>query len=863
MLADCELGSNCSSVSNERAQVYCGRRFSEYLYDNLHLENVRASTIAERKKPLLITRMKASVSERSIKQSNAIVRDETLVKSRYEARRKFFQDLERQKNSATRSKTETTSANNGENISKQNSNVADSGKLRIYPEKMYNTHLTNVDTRECSEKVNGEMHSDNIVVHSTKWENIARPNFVKLVNVKKTEPSSRGIAFCTNDDCQLEETVKRENHVMTIDEKGASVKMKSSAIRERGNEKSSNNCLHSTTVQATNKEQQQRTSRTTIRTMTKMQSYVKTFQRDNSDNEESSQPQNNLFSNNCNKYSTDRYECDEDKEASMNKEINGHATELKKQSICTWIEKSMCENNWPNRKAKTDDTYESYCDDITKIVESIDVNIASSKTELDALPNTDTCVKYNLDSTNMSLIYSLTPPAVQEESGNDDTSQDLAEQSSEWQSDTTRSDNDDELDDYVWIEPTTTTKAECVTSMQDSCLQGRRTVSSNGGSSESLSERHSASGSDILELPSRTILELEDIDGEVFHNGINESANEIIADLNAAPDEEAPSSSSYDALQIAQHIIAEIIESVYILLFLDSSIYDLNIAKEVVRRIIYNCCYEYSLVEFASQTSGVSTTNDVDNICRMKGFLENMSPDFAGYDNEMTIREKEARGSSAVIEFCTVAKKPPIVEKPSTLALNFRIIKVSPDERIDTLPDTACRVFDEDSSETDSRTLRKTRDSENVIASRSEMETWPCDRCCYCQEKDEEAIIDKLNCLTPISEELDETPHDSTTIILENPNDESSSCHLGIRSVINAVEENSTGNSAKKSVSLDDTYTISEVSSVIISDNDETNDVQERCDIWDSSVDCMSYSYDTKEFMRLEKSLADSSPLNA
>lgn len=847
MLADYELGSNCSSLSNER--VYCGRRFSKSLYDSLHLENVRTSTIAERKKPLLITHSKTSLSRQSMKlQSNAIVRDEIVTKSRYEARRKFFEDLGRQKNSATESKTETMSTNNGENVSKQHS-IMDSAskKLCISPVKMYNTYLTNVDTREGIEKMNSETHSDDIVMHSTKWENIARPDFVKLVNVKDTEPSSSDIASCTNDDDQFEEIVKLENYIMTIDEKDASVKRESLTIRERGNEKSSNDCLNST-IKATNGEQEQRISRIT---MTKMEDCAKMFQCNSSDNEESLQSLNDLSSNNCNKHSSDHYECGEDKEASMNKRINGHATELKKQSICTWIEKSMCENNWPNSKAEIDNTYESYCDDITKIVESIDVNISSSKTELDALPDTDTCVKYNLDSTNMSLIYSLTPPAAQEESGNDDT---LAERSSEWQSDTTRSDNDDALNDYVWIEPMTT-KTECAKSTQ--CLQNRRTMSSNGSSSDSVSERYSASGSDILELPSCTVLELEDIDGEVFHNGINESANEIIADLNAAPDEEA----SNDALQIAQHILAEIIESVYILLFLDSSIYDLKVAKEVVRQFIYSCCYEYSLTEFTGRTSvsDVSRINDIDNICRMKGFLENLS-DCAGYNKETTIHEKEDPGSSAVIEFCTVAKRPPI-EKPSTLALNFRIIKISPDETTDTLLDT-CRIFDENSIDCDSietdGILDKTRYNENATVSKSEMETWPCGRCYYCQEKDEESIREKLNCLTPISEELDEIPHD-TTFSLENPNDESSH-HLETRSV-DAVEENSTVNSAKQSVSLDETYTISEVSSIIISDNDETNDIQE-CNILNSSIDCMSYSYDTNEFIRLEKALADSSPLN-
>ncbi|XP_072766898.1 uncharacterized protein Hts isoform X1 [Anoplolepis gracilipes] len=839
---DCELGSNCSSVSNECAQVYSGRRFSESLYDSLHLENVRTSTIAERKKPLLIIRSRRSNISRQSMKSNTIVRNETLGKSCYEARRKFFEDLEDKKNSATESKTETTSTNNGDNISKQHSTNSASKKWCIYPGKIDNTYLTNNHTK-CIENVNGEMHPDDIVMHSTKLENIASQNFVKLINMKETEDSSRGIVFYTNNDCQLEETEKRGNHVMIIDEESNSAKRES--LDERVNEKSSNDCLDFM-IQATNEEEQQCTSKTNI------QNCVKTSQRDN---EESSQPLSDLSSNNT-KYSTDHYECGEDKEESMNKGINGHATELNRQNICTWIEKSMCENNWPSSKTETDDTYESYCDDITKIVESIDVNIFSSKTELDALPETDTCVKYNLDSTNMSLIYSLTPPAVQEESGNDDTSHDLAERSSEWQSDATRSDNDDALDDYVWIEPTMIEPPVKEKSTQ--CLQNHRTVSSNGSSSDSLFERHSASGSDILELPSRTILELEDIDGEVFHNGINESANEIIADLNAATNEEAPSSN--EALQVVLDILTEIIESVYTLLFLDSSIYDLTIAKEVVRQFIYSCCYEYSLTESAGRASisDISTIidNDVDNICRMKGFLENLSPYFGGCNNETTMDEKENPESSAVIEFCTLAKRPPI-EKLSSLALNFRVIKVSP-KGTDIL--STGQVFENSTmldNDHDIETGTILNKNKNIAMSKSEMETWPCDQCCYCQEKDEESIRDKLNCLTPISE-LDEM-HDSTTYNLEDPNE--SLHHLEAGSV--DAEENSIVNSAKKSISFDDTYTISEVSSIIISDNDEINDVQEKCDIWNSSVDCMSYSYDTNEFIRLEKAVSDNSTLNA
>ncbi|KAG5310315.1 HTS protein, partial [Acromyrmex insinuator] len=601
---DCELASTYSSVSSECARKYYGRRFSEHPYDNPRLENVRASTTAERKKPLLITRTKTLVNGQN--EPNAISRDEVFVKSRYEVRRKFFEDLEHQKNLETDLTTaKITSINNKENelILERNSMMSPSENAHLV--KLFDVSLTNASTKEHVENLNDEtLSNNNVAVYSTLAD----------------------------------------------------------------------------------------------------------------------------------------------------KEINGELkpTELKKQSVRSWIESSMYEDNWPNN-VKTD-LYESY-NDIAKIVESIDVNITSSRTELDALPDTDTCVKYNLDSTNMSLIYSLTPPAAvdQDESGNDDTSRDLADRSSEWQSDSTRSDNDEPLSDYIWIEPDTfTTKAECVKFMRDHRLSS----DSSCAELELLeSERHSASGSDILELPSCTIRELNDIDGEVFLNGINESANEIIADLNAS-NEVLPSS---DAIEVVQQVVAEIIESIYILLQLDSSIHDLSIVREIVRNLINSYHRECSLPK----------------------------------DDE----------SPAVIEFCTVAKKLPIVTiDNSALELNFRVIKVSTDEY---------------------------------------------------------ANMDKTSCLTPISEEPDDTLHeivDSVTPTLKI-HDES----LEGRDII---EENTTANPARKHISLDDTYTISEVSSVLISDN-EMNDLEEQCNVWDTSIDCMSYSYETKEFMRLEKALADKSQLSA
>ncbi|KYM97567.1 Protein hu-li tai shao [Cyphomyrmex costatus] len=846
---DYELASNCSSVNSECARKYYRRWFSEHPYDNPHLKNVRASTIAERKKPLLITRTKTFVNGQ-IERPNAVSRDDVFVKSRYEVRRKFFEDLEQRSQKSfetdwTRAKM--TKINNKENelIFEENS-ITNSNKNALLV-KLFDVPLTTVSTKEHVGNLNNETQSsNNVAVHSVAWVNIAQPSFVKRVNMDETRPSSRNIVSCINGDSQTEEKIEHHERAEcpTI-ETVASIKTQSSTTR-------SDKSIDSTV--GTNNEQQDTVTTTMITNteVTLAHSCTETFhQHDNGDNEENSRLlSNNLSSNICDGYSIDRYECDVDNKVLVDKEMNDELklTELKKQNVRTWIENPIY--NWPNN-AKID-LYESY-NDIAKIVESIDVNITSSRTELDALPDTDTCVKYNLDSTNMSLIYSLTPPAAvdQYESGNDDTWRDLADRSSEWQSDSTRS--DESLSDYIWIEPETpTTKSECVKSTRDH-------MSSSGSSCAELelleSERHSASGSDILELPSCTFREVKDIDGEVFLNGINESANEIIADLNASNEAMLPSS---DAVEISRQIIAEIIESISILQHFDSSIYGLSIIRKMVHNLINNC--QCSLVESVNGTcvSDAFTSNN-DNTCQIKGFLGNLSSNYDDYNRqnyELEVCEPEDNESATVIEFCTVAKKlPNVAIDNSALELNFRVIKVSTDEYANMSP--SAHRLDKNSIDNDYRDIQinKTRGGESP---KMKSETWPCERCSYCREE-EESIREKMSCLTPISEEPDDALHeivDSIACTLKIRDDESlEACDI--------IKDDTTANSTRKHVSLDDTYTISEVSSVVISDNDEMNDLEERCNVWDSSIDCMSYSYETKEFMRLEKALADNSQLSA
>lgn len=899
MLADCELCSSHSSASSERMHSI-DQQFFESLYHPVHLENVRITTTAERKKPVLITRSRTLADVQCTKSQSI----DELFKSRYEARRQFFRDLEHQQavvKSATLSEVTRTN-NDEEGIREQNSTVKPSEKTHLHHVKVYDAHAANTNLKELKEVANNEKCSSDVTVYPVEWKNIAQAASVKVVNVKEIEQSACDIATSlTNDDSQVEEKAKHHEEIEYRDSPIEEVVpvVKQSRTTPGDNEES--NVSIDSTLDAA-KEQQQMTVTTEEVTLTHI---YQPFQKDNN-SEENLQLLNDLPSDNYfDKHLVGHDECHENADVVANKgketsneETNNNAA-LKKQNIRCWVESSMYKSDCSQSKetntyeshdkplvkitksvdenivsSKTDlnapsntnaniasseldalsnvDMLEWYYDDLVKMVENMDANIATSRTELNVLPNTDTCIKYNLDSTNMSLIYSLTPSmAVDEErsSNEDDTSRDLAERSSDWHSDVSKSDDSEALGDYIWMESTG------LDAKPLDCPCDREASDSSSCELEQPElEKHSASsGSDILELPSRTVLELSDIDGEMFHNGINESTNEIIADLNASTDE----TTRYDALQIARCIVAEITECVYVLSYFDSSIYDLGLVREVVRYLLDNYQYECSLltdgclpdqtcVSCSSLTTSTTADNDDDDsICQIKSFLGNSSPN---PDDRNETRQQE-NPSSAVIEFCTVARRlPVVVADDGTLELNFRVVKAA------TNRNAKWHVPDQDLLMS-AKNLNKSSYNKNMMMMKSDIEA--CDRCSYCRGEDD-SIISESNRLTPINEEPDETTCEHvdncpTSALLENSNDDLSSCQLGVR----LVDERS-GNSARKTISLDDTYTISEYS-----DNDERSDPRGRCDDICDSVDCLSYSYDTKEFIRLEKTIMEGSRLNA
>ncbi|EFN85994.1 uncharacterized protein LOC105181901 isoform X2 [Harpegnathos saltator] len=850
---DCELSSSYSSASSERVLMYrADRRLSEPLYDRLHLENVRITTTAERKKPVLITRSRTLAHSQSIKLQST----DELFKSRYEARRKFFQDLEYQQAAVKPSATlpGTMKATNDEGVCERSSTVEPSEDTHeIRSAEVYDASQTSTSPERLDKKSNDEERTSDIAVYPVKWKNIAKANSVEIVNVKETEPSPHDIATsCTNDDNKIE---KKERLLEEVECCESSIKEVVSTVKGAppGSKGESNDSVDSTFDLANKKLQEQHMITTTM-TMTMKEGTLfrictEPSQRDSND-EENSQLLNGSPPEKCREnagVTASKVEGTSDEETNDN-------CVLKTQDTGSWVRSPVCESDRPYREET--DTPESYYDDLVKMIESMDTNITSSRTELDALPNTDTCVKYNLDATNMSLIYSLTPSIAvdHEDSGNDDnTSQDLAERSDWHGSDATRSDGSDASRDYIWMESTSVD----VKPLPD-CPYDCREASSDSGSCE-LDPRSASSGSDILELPSCTVLELSDIDGEVFHNGINESTNEIIADLNASGE-----TMRYDSLLIARLIVTEVIENVYILSYLDSSIYNLGIVKEVVHNLIDNYHRECLLLTDgcalgesceSCDVLATSTTAD-DDVCQIKSFLGNSSPDFRR-DDRAEAREQGDR-SSAVMEFCTVAKRLPlVVADDRTLELNFRVLKVAdgsgnkrPDAPVNDMEGNTTYRMDQDHLMT-VKNLNKRSYNEEVVLMRSDIET--CEQCSYCRELND---LDSSR-LTPINEEEpNEVAYEyvddcSTSALLEDSHD-SSSFQLASHLVDESAED-----SVKKVMSLDDTYTISEYS-----DNDERSDPQERYDsVWNSPLDL--YSYDTKEFIRLEKAIVEKSRLNA
>ena len=180
-------------------------------------------------------------------------------------------------------------------------------------------------------------------------------------------------------------------------------------------------------------------------------------------------------------------------------------------------------------------------DSITEMINSINVNIIPSKTTCENLPDTDNSLKYNLDPTNMSLIYSLTPSAnVTSEAGvsSKNTSIEMLGLGSLEDLDQqvpfkfVKHDLFDFLDlainkkprdDIFYLQENNQLVKSCpnIHFLPDSISEG----------SFSDIENCSNEGSDILELPSSTYMQLKETEEESFRYELNTTVNQILIDL--------------------------------------------------------------------------------------------------------------------------------------------------------------------------------------------------------------------------------------------------------------------------------------------------------------------------------------------
>ena len=189
---------------------------------------------------------------------------------------------------------------------------------------------------------------------------------------------------------------------------------------------------------------------------------------------------------------------------------------------------------------------------IADLVNRIDLNGPSSKTSLSTLSRSDFKIstKYSLDSADMSLIYSLTPqmdsdsaedadditlrgslsslPSLSEhKSGRDHVSSRSSEEKQRQRAWDERRRTLGDNREAIWLDPLDDEDG------YELCKIASPELAQNLSSNSDQSEIHSNCGSDLLELPADTVLELLETNGEYFRNGISNSANEIIAELDA------------------------------------------------------------------------------------------------------------------------------------------------------------------------------------------------------------------------------------------------------------------------------------------------------------------------------------------
>ncbi|KAK0168732.1 hypothetical protein PV327_002503 [Microctonus hyperodae] len=189
-------------------------------------------------------------------------------------------------------------------------------------------------------------------------------------------------------------------------------------------------------------------------------------------------------------------------------------------------------------------------DSMTEMINNINVNLTPSNPLRYLnyrLPDTDNSMKYNLDSTCMSMIYSLTPtPEIEDETNKEhiNCSQNCSQCliiGNPGLFDSLSPDSiHDEISPFFWDDQLSITKDN----MTNVSLDLNKTVDLFDNLNESDEDNDekceraniedeicSLEGSDILELPNSTVARLKESDENSFNQDIATSVNEIIAEL--------------------------------------------------------------------------------------------------------------------------------------------------------------------------------------------------------------------------------------------------------------------------------------------------------------------------------------------
>ncbi|XP_051175891.1 MATH and LRR domain-containing protein PFE0570w isoform X2 [Leptopilina boulardi] len=238
-------------------------------------------------------------------------------------------------------------------------------------------------------------------------------------------------------------------------------------------------------------------------------------------------------------------------------------------------------------------------DSITDMINNININISSTITTFENLPETDNSLKYNLDPTNMSLIYSLTPSAeISSKKGpsSKNTSIEMMGLSlgSFEDFDQMNASRNSKYDLFDWLDLACVKKQRdeiLNTEKQLSLIQSCPNINILDSNDETLSdiENNSTQGSDILELPSSTYHEIKKNEDESFRHELNSTVNEIINDLEKT---EIYTSATnfvddiiYDITCLNMYIDIKNLKQEATLL-MQNRIYSFLIVKDIIERLI-------------------------------------------------------------------------------------------------------------------------------------------------------------------------------------------------------------------------------------------------------------------------------------